>query len=70
MIAKANGCADKAKEDLASFLQERWKGMYPVTWGNTVREAQFTSYIYQGLCGVDAYYKNNQDEHPVLEKEK
>lgn len=70
LIAKANGCADKAKEDLASFLQERWKGMYPVTWGNTVREAQFTSYIYQGLCGVDAYYKNNQDEHPVLEKEK
>lgn len=69
LIAKANGCAAKAKEDLASFLQERWKGMYPVTWGNTVREAQFTSYIYQGLCGLDQYYKDQKDERPILEKE-
>ena len=42
-----------AQQDLADFLDERWKGMRPVAWGDTLREAQLTSAIYEGLCGLD-----------------
>ena len=37
----------------AAFLDERWKGMRPVAWGDTLREAQLTAAIYEGLCGLD-----------------
>ncbi|MBP5398465.1 MAG: anaerobic glycerol-3-phosphate dehydrogenase subunit A [Bacteroidales bacterium] len=70
LIAQANGCALQAKEDLAAFLQERWKGIFPITWGTSVREAQFTSYIYQGLCGIDAYSRESKPERPVLKGRK
>ena len=55
LLAKANGCAKKSAEGLASFMNERWKGMYPVAWGETLCEAQFTSWIYEGVCGLDTY---------------
>ena len=42
-----------AQQDLADFLDERWKGMRPVAWGDTLREAQLTANIYEGLCGLD-----------------
>ena len=42
-----------AQQDLAAFLDERWKGMRPVAWGDTLREAQLTAAIYEGLCGLD-----------------
>ena len=42
-----------AQKDLAAFLDERWKGMRPVAWGDTLREAQLTAFIYEGLCGLD-----------------
>ncbi|MGM9735007.1 MAG: anaerobic glycerol-3-phosphate dehydrogenase subunit A [Candidatus Cryptobacteroides sp.] len=58
LLAKADGCAVKAEEDLASFMNERWKGMYPVAWGETLCEAQFTSWIYEGVCGLDTFSKD------------
>nr|WP_320118874.1 anaerobic glycerol-3-phosphate dehydrogenase subunit A [uncultured Marinifilum sp.] len=42
----------KAKDDLANFLQERWKGMSPIAWGDTINEIQFTSWIYEGIYGL------------------
>lgn len=42
----------EALEDLKGFLQERWKGMQPVAWGRTLAESYFTSWIYQGVCGL------------------
>lgn len=38
--------------DLASFVNERWKGMMPVAWGQTLVEANFSEWIYQGVCGL------------------
>ncbi len=58
LLAKANGCAVKAEEDLSAFMNERWKGMYPVAWGDTLCEAQFTSWIYEGVCGLDSFSKD------------
>lgn len=44
--------AEKALSDLRSFLQERWKGIYPVGWGRSLAESYFTSWIYKGVCGM------------------
>lgn len=55
LLSKANGCAEKAQEDLADFLNERWHGMYPVAWNETLCETQFTSWIYEGVCGLDLF---------------
>lgn len=52
LIAKSDGCARKAVADVEDFLNERWKGVRPVAWGETLCEAQFTSWIYEGVCGL------------------
>lgn len=51
-LAKAGRCARDAQDNLSQFLQERWKGMYPVTWGDALSEIQFTSWIYEGVYGL------------------
>lgn len=43
----------KSKEDLLEFINERWKGMRPVAWGQSLSEAQLSAHIYQDLCGLD-----------------
>lgn len=55
LLAKANGCADNTKKDLADFVNERWHGMYPIAWNDTLCEAQFISWIYEGISGLDEY---------------
>ena len=60
-LAKANGCAEKAQTDLVDFVNERWHGMYPVGWGDTLSEGQLTSMIYEGICGLDAYNTKSQE---------
>lgn len=61
LLAKANGCAEKAQTDLVEFVNERWHGMYPVGWGDTLSEGQLTLMIYEGICGLDAYNTNAQE---------
>ena len=53
LLSKANGCAKKSVEDLASFMNERWKGMYPICWGDTLRESEYSQWIYSGVCGIE-----------------
>ncbi len=60
LLSKAGSCATKAQEDLAEFLDERWRGMYPVAWGDTLCETQFTSWVYEGVCGLDSFTKNRE----------
>lgn len=45
-------CPNRAKEDLASFLDERWKGTYPIAWGDALRESEYTAWIYECVCGL------------------
>ena len=44
---------------LSQFLNERWKGVQPVAWGDALRESEFTRWVYLGLCGLE---KEHQDE--------
>ena len=50
-------CTNRAKADLASFLNERWKGMSPIAWGDTLRESEYTAWIYEGVCGLTSSSK-------------
>ncbi len=38
---------------LASFMEERWKGIQPIAWGEAMRESEFTSWIYYSLLGLN-----------------
>ena len=60
MLVKSHNCAEKAKNDMVDFVQERWKGMNPISWGDTMNEAQFMSWIYEGVCGLN---ENNNDKN-------
>lgn len=44
---------------LSEFLNERWKGVQPVAWGDALRESEFTRWVYLGLCGLQ---QEHQDE--------
>jgi glycerol-3-phosphate dehydrogenase len=54
LLCESTNKPGKAKDDLAYFLQERWKGMLPITWGEGINEVQFTSWIYEGIYGLKA----------------
>lgn len=43
---------EKSAKLLNDFLEERWKGVKPVLWGDGLRESEFTYWIYQGLFGL------------------
>ncbi len=43
---------EESNKMLMDFLEERWKGVKPVSWGDTLRETEFTYWIYHGLFGL------------------
>ena len=53
----------RAVNDLSGFMNERWKGMQPVAWGDNLAEAQLTARIYQGMLGVDKLAKERRVEY-------
>ena len=52
LLAKAHGCTAKARADLQDFMQERWKGNFPIGWGDTLREAEYTQWVYKHVLGL------------------
>jgi len=43
---------ERERKDLADFLQERWKGNFPIGWGDTLREAEYTQWVYKHVLGL------------------
>ena len=55
LLARYGVCRpDEAIAQLANFLEERWKGIRPLAWGETLNESEFTMWLYQGVCGLSA----------------
>ena len=52
LLAASHGCIDREREDLNQFLQERWKGNFPIGWGDTLREAEYTQWVYKFVLGL------------------
>jgi glycerol-3-phosphate dehydrogenase len=38
---------------LTDFLQERWKGLHPILYGDGLRQARLDDWIWQGLLDVE-----------------
>jgi glycerol-3-phosphate dehydrogenase len=52
MAAAGKMCSTRAKADLKNFVTERWKGMSAVAWGDTMREGELLSWLYDGVCDL------------------
>jgi glycerol-3-phosphate dehydrogenase len=63
LFSEFGACSpEKAAAMLKDFLEERWKGIKPVLWGDGLREAEFTYWIYEGLLGL-AEMESERDGH-------
>lgn len=62
LLVKAGACAENALLDLAWFTNERWKGMSPVAWGETLEEVQLMSWLYEGVGGIDSAPADSPDD--------
>lgn len=43
----------EANSALVRFLQERWKGVRPLLWGDQLRQARLDDWIFQGLLDAE-----------------
>jgi glycerol-3-phosphate dehydrogenase len=43
----------EASASLRHFLQERWKGVWPILYGDQLRQARLDDWIFQGLLDVE-----------------
>jgi glycerol-3-phosphate dehydrogenase len=43
----------EADDSLRDFLQERWKGVWPILYGDQLRQARLDDWIFQGLLDVE-----------------
>jgi glycerol-3-phosphate dehydrogenase len=44
---------EEASRALVDFLQARWKGMWPILYGDQLRQARLDDWIFQGLLDVE-----------------
>ena len=45
--------AVQANGSLRNFLEERWKGVWPILYGDQLRQARLDDWIFQGLLDVE-----------------
>jgi glycerol-3-phosphate dehydrogenase len=45
--------APTANASLRDFLQERWKGVWPILYGDQLRQARLDDWIFQGVLDVE-----------------
>ncbi len=45
--------AAEADASLLAFLQERWKGVWPILYGDQLRQARLDDWIFQGVLDVE-----------------
>lgn len=48
-----NMSGQESSQLLVDFLEERWKGIKPIFWGDALREAEFSYWIYESLFGAN-----------------
>jgi glycerol-3-phosphate dehydrogenase len=45
--------AEQADTSLTAFLQERWKGVWPILYGDQLRQMRFDEWVFHGVLDVD-----------------
>ena len=54
-LAEAQGRPEDARRLADEYLNERWKGMMPVGWGDTLREMEFMQKVFK--AGAPSTFK-------------
>jgi glycerol-3-phosphate dehydrogenase len=57
--------ATEANASLRNFLQERWKGVWPVLYGDQLRQARLDDWIFQGILDVEHLAVPEAEPEPV-----
>ncbi|CAM3620312.1 anaerobic glycerol-3-phosphate dehydrogenase subunit A [Parendozoicomonas haliclonae] len=47
---------------LHEFVDERWKGVRPVLWGDGLREAEFSYWVQEGLLGLGSLEQDDDEQ--------
>jgi glycerol-3-phosphate dehydrogenase len=55
---------DQTNQALLRFLDERWRGIRPVLWGDDLRQIRLDEEIYLNLLGVDRLANSAEAAHP------
>jgi glycerol-3-phosphate dehydrogenase len=53
MQAQGGVDAEQANASLLAFLQERWKGVWPILYGDQLRQMRFDEWIFQAVLNVE-----------------
>jgi len=53
MHAQGGVSAEQADASLLEFLQERWKGVWPILHGDQLRQMRFDEWVFHGILDVD-----------------
>ena len=51
--ARAASTGEQANARCCDFLQERWKGVWPILYGDQLRQARLDDWIFQGVLDVE-----------------
>ena len=54
ILEKHDNCTDRHLNGIRQFVNERWKGMRPVAWGDNLAESQLTAWLYGNVAGLDS----------------
>ena len=60
LLASRHDETDVVLNNLHDFVEERWKGIKPVLWGDALREAEFSYWIQEGLLGLNSLRKDER----------
>ena len=44
---------EEANQALLDFMQERWKGTWPILYGDQLRQVRFDDWVFQGVLDVE-----------------
>ncbi len=45
--------AERSDASMLAFLQERWKGVWPILYGDQLRQSRFDEWVFHGVLDVD-----------------
>ena len=50
---RAAGIAGRGADDLIDFIEHRWIGLWPILYGDQLRQAALDEWLWQGLLGIE-----------------
>ncbi len=60
LLAGTREDGEAVLDSLHDFVDERWKGVRPILWGDALREAEFSYWVQEGLLGLSSLQQDEQ----------